>query len=179
MLYVDIDGVLADLTETILDYIGNNTGVDLTEFEIHNYDFFDDLSDFVGVDVNNLLNEFANSEHMHKIKKINNANYINHLYNRYEVAIITARPEKCKEPTIEWLRDNYILYDKLFFEKDKYKFIERDSMAELLIEDNGETALKVADIVPVFLLDKSYNKFANHYNLTRVSDWNEIRELLI
>jgi uncharacterized HAD superfamily protein len=65
------------------------------------------------------------------------------------------------------------------FNKDKLAALKKDKRAKCLVEDNGDTALKVAEVVPVLLLDKSYNKFADHQNITRVADWNEIRELLL
>jgi hypothetical protein len=91
MLYVDIDGVIADLTEPLLRYVSHITGVNTDNFEIHRYDFFDDLSDYVGTDVNEIVKSFANSEYLTQIRPIEGYKCLNYLYDFFDVTLITAK----------------------------------------------------------------------------------------
>ena len=100
----------------------------------------------------------------------------------HNIYIITARGiseqdiySYLKDITKEWLKENEIYYDELFFEKDKKKIIQEYGI-ELMIEDYAENIKKLENECDILVFDCIYNKeITNH---KRVNSWYEILYLI-
>ena len=73
MLYIDIDGVIADLASNIISYVETETGVDLSDFEIHNWDLYGDLDKLIDRDIQVLMKNYIQSDYTTHIQVIPSA----------------------------------------------------------------------------------------------------------
>lgn len=105
----------------------------------------------------------------------------------YKIVIITARPywqyKRIYSDTLEWCRNNGIVYDSILFNKDKAEAIYEHifpARPMAFIEDRDKHALELAGIgVRVLLLDRPYNQsLPEHPLIKRVRDWREIIKYL-
>ena len=179
MIYVDIDGVIADFTQALLDFVSMQTHRNLDYFQITRFDFFNDLSFYIDRDVHPILQQFSHSDAVHNIKPIKDSDILNYIYDSYDITLLTARPDYCKTHTKTWLDKYNFCYDNIIHDKDKANVIKQDTNAEYLIEDNLEHAINCSKYCNVLLLDKSYNQYSNVPKVRRVADWKEIGDLLL
>ena len=179
MIYVDIDGVIADFTQALLDFVSMQTHRNLDYFQITCWDFFDDLSFYIDQDVHPIIQQFSHSDAVHNIKPIEGSHILNDLHESYDITLLTARPDYCKKHTVNWLDRHNFNYDNIIYAKDKANIIKVNATAEYLIEDNLDNAINCADYCDVLLLDKSYNQYLDTPKIKRVADWNEIKDLLL
>lgn len=179
MIYVDIDGVIADFTQALLDFVSMQTHRNLDYFQITRWDFFDDLSFYIDRDVYPILQQFSHSDEVHNIKPIKDSNILNDISAAYDVTLLTARPDYCIEHTVNWLNKHGFKYDNIIHDKDKANLIKCDHSAEYLIEDNLDNAIKCSEYCDVLLLDKLYNQHIDVPTVRRVDDWKEIKDILL
>ena len=69
------------------------------------------------------------------------------LSDKYKIVFVTARPEKNRELTINWLKRNYIVYDSLHMRKD------RDFNKSPIVKKNIVLSLFEKGYNPVFAFD--------------------------
>ena len=80
----------------------------------------------------------------------------------YKIVIISARPyekhNRIFPDTLEWLNDNEIKYDAIYFEEDKHlKILKQLPNLSFIIEDNPDYAKQIAEQgYRVFLLDNEH-----------------------
>jgi hypothetical protein len=100
----------------------------------------------------------------------------------YKIVIISARPyqkhNRIFSDTLQWLNDNQIQFDALYFEKDKHiKILKEIPHMSFMIEDDIDYAKQVSDLnYKVYLL--SDNKLENE-NITVVNNLFDIIKLKI
>ena len=182
---IDIDGVIADIEPYIFEYGAKllydkgRTLDDIKRKEYETYEIFkwdrDTEHEFWD---NYMLEYYKNaparafaSEVIQKLKE-----------QGHNIYIITARgiSEKdiysyLKDITKEWLKENEIYYDELFFEKDKKKIIQEYGI-ELMIEDYAENIKKLENECDIIVFDCIYNKEIKNHK--RVNSWYEILYLI-
>jgi uncharacterized HAD superfamily protein len=103
----------------------------------------------------------------------------------YKIVIISARPydkhNRIFSDTLQWLNNNQIPYDAVYFEKDKHiKILKELPHLSFIIEDDFECAKQISDLgYQVYLLQESIdeNKVENK-NITTVNNLREIYEYL-
>lgn len=102
--------------------------------------------------------------------------------NGYQIAIITARPQKQHKrlysDTIRWLQKYHVPYDLLLFGRDKAEMIcdhLKPAFPQYFIEDRVKHALEVAALgIPVLLLDLSRKKEIDMPLVKIVKSWSDL-----
>lgn len=100
-----------------------------------------------------------------------------------KIILITARPnwihKRLTMDTIQWLKNNEINYDLLFWNKDKADVIINNifpSCVLFMVEDRDKHAIEVTHIgVDVLLIDKPYNKNVSSPIIHRLNNFSEIK----
>lgn len=105
----------------------------------------------------------------------------------FKIVIITARPQwqykRLYADTIYWLDKQGIEHDILLFNKDKaealYEHIHPATPA-WFIEDRDKHAMELVNVgIKVLLLNYKYNENLEHDLITRVNNWDEIRQVVL
>lgn len=184
---IDIDGVLNSQYDFCIHY-GSKFCFELGKHSLKNINAIDTTDMFLWSD--DIAHQFWNkyreelvihlpaqifaSEVIKKLKQENN-----------EIYIITARknndewfPEKLKKHvetiTKEWLKNNDIYYDKIFFDvKDKGEFCKQNNI-KYMIEDDPININKLIGNTHTIIFDWPYNRRKEFNNLTRVYSWYDI-----
>ena len=95
----------------------------------------------------------------------------------HRLILITARSEKHRSLTENWLKKNNIPYHELHHEYKKAPLAAEKNIS-LFIDDKKENALEIAaKNIPVILVSKYHNyDFEGSEQITKVKDWDEIKE---
>ena len=97
----------------------------------------------------------------------------------YKIVIISARPynkhNRIFSDTLEWLNDNHIQYDAVYFEKDKHiKILKELSHLSFIVEDDLEYAKQISKLgYKVYLLNNSKVK---DKNIVQINNLIEIKK---
>lgn len=187
VICIDIDGVLSDYPGSFIRYVEAQTGMNLSQIKITEYNLYGIVGKVVGVKrLKSIKHKFRISgqkrtmdvfpgavEGMKKLSKMG-----------YTLVLLSARPYK-KYPrifsdTICWLKKNKIKYDAILWDENKEeKMLKEIPNAKYMIEDCMENAIKIANAKKkVFLMDNSYNQGYQHKNIIRVKNWKEIIQRL-
>lgn len=176
---IDIDGTITKATivaDIIATYYENFKYSDVTQY---------DLDKVLGISKEELIKIFKKHDDV-LIKNpelnLNSVETINKWAESCEIIIITARHGSETESTIEWLSRVGINYDRLYVihDKDKYEIVAEEGIG-LFIEDKYETVIKVEEYVPEtinLLIDTPYNQGSLSRQSIRVTDWDEISEVV-
>ena len=176
MVFIDIDGVLADSETKFRELIKNLYDIDLTEptrtYGLTDHLTFDQVSKMLEVFYNNYVD---------KVEPIAGApELMRKLMLKTDIYIVTARIPRVEALTKLWLRKKSIPYNKLFFAKNKLALAKRYKAA-LIVEDKPSTVQQFAKHGRDFLLmDQRYNRqenveFEYHPSVeqNRVLNWSE------
>ncbi len=187
---VDIDGVLANLTEPFLEYYNQKFGISFKLQDVHTFDF----KKLLGIneeEEKNLLNDFFKSDFFKKIQPVIGAqDVISYLSKRNHLVVITARKEYLKNETLEWIERFFPnVFSEIHFarninsadESRPHKFdLCVENEYEIIIEDDLIYAKPCAEKgIKSILLNYPWNQEENlHPEITQVNNWEEILEHL-
>lgn len=91
-----------------------------------------------------------------------------------EIYLITARMEKYRELTTEWLNKYNVQFDSLIMTSEKAKACVKNQI-DLMVEDEPENCESIAEYTPVLCMTYKYNEhLEGRKNIIRVSNWDEI-----
>ncbi|MFP4019970.1 MAG: 5' nucleotidase, NT5C type [Halanaerobium sp.] len=95
----------------------------------------------------------------------------------HNLILITARDERHRALTENWLKENAIPYHELYHEHNKAPLAVEKNIS-LFIDDRKENALEIAaKNIPVILISKYHNSnFKGNEKITKVNNWDEIKE---
>jgi len=185
---VDIDGVLLNYPEAFIDFVAKETKTekDITKFAHSNYNIYDELASFLGLDketLKALKHKFRSEGHKQNMKPLAGAAwFINRLQQKgFKVILLSARPVE-EYPnlfydTIVSLNRAEIPFDGIYFSDNKeVEILKRFPTISYFVEDCGANAEKIAGInKPVFLLNKTYNTLTQENEfIVRCKDLSEI-----
>ena len=182
---IDIDGVLTNDDDYFLDYTAkycyeNNlksfVNPNLYEYKKLNWDK-NTINDFrIKYFLNYIKNEPARKFASEVTKKLKE--------DGHKIFIITARHktaengefanENVRECTLDWLRRNDIVYDKVIFTKTPKVREILENKIDLMIEDSPDTINELVKVVKVLYFDTRYNRHIELDNITRVYSWYDI-----
>jgi uncharacterized HAD superfamily protein len=94
--------------------------------------------------------------------------------------VVTGRPDCWLPSAIKWLERHEIQIGEIVAAKAAGgKGVASKKLGiDFFIEDHGTFAREIADAgIPVFLLDRPYNRNLTHPLIQRVTDWREIRQV--
>ncbi|MEK6900611.1 MAG: hypothetical protein AABX05_05795 [Nanoarchaeota archaeon] len=181
---IDIDEVLAKQLEKLVQFYHLKTGKLIPVENFHTY-YWPDVWGVTLEEGLRIDQEFKQSEYFDSIEPLENATEaVNHLKKGNQLFIITARPIFFKEKTEKWLKKylhgipfklihsgDFHITNKT---KNKGEICEELSI-DIMIEDQDKYALQCAEKgIKVILLNKPWNKQAEHHNIIRVNNWIEI-----
>lgn len=182
-LGVDIDGVITEEElgfnkniwhHYLCDYLGREVKKRDDIYNIYKaYNLSKDTID-------NFLIENLNDIYNDLIPANNCSEILSELEEQgFDIIIITAREEKYKSITEQWLKKYNINYSKLIHEKEKVPIAKEEGI-KLFIEDDKDNAEKMyQNGIDVILFDKLHNKNTTLIKEDwRVENWVQAREII-
>jgi len=164
---VDLDDVLNDYTETYIRELKKLLDVEISYESITTYEIpYRHICrlDFRYVASKCSVNKFA-CEHLNSLDS--------------ELFVITAREADLSyaRETSKWIKDAG-LDARVFFSTGKAELAKQLGV-DLFIEDNPTVAINVAKKgIPVFLIDKPWNRSIKHKKIHRVEGWQTLSCIL-
>ena len=193
ILCIDLDDTLALTANTILEYaihfdktILNRSGILKKIDTCGDYYYFTRM---FGWNREQLINFFDTYyiDYLRKIKVKSDAELIIKKIKRLgiKVYIVTSRRERenniVREITRQWLKQNKILYDKLFINViDKSKLIEQIKPT-YFVDDSYQNCLNVLQTfekTKVFLIETDFNKNIQTKNILKIKELKELYEFI-
>lgn len=183
---IDIDDVIVHLVKHFYDFYNQKFKKDLNVENHFEYDFMGPFS-ISAEEAISLIKEFYFTEYFDNLDLIEGSvDSIYELSKDYELFFITSRHLDIKDKNENFLKKLFpnlkyeVIYSGKFWQEAKSKAeICVDLGISIIIEDNQKYSLECAEAgINVFLLDKPWNKYGEHENITRVKNWKEIMEKL-
>ena len=185
---IDIDEVIFSLMENYIKFHNQRHGTTFRLGDISDYHLWKcGVHKSKEESVKEVL-EFQNSIYFDELDLIEGAKEVlEELSKKYQIFIITSRPEEIKEKTNSLFKRHFpkkgfnILYSsEIYGGKLSKAEICKINNIPCIIEDNQDYALDCArNGIKVFLLDKSWNKnYEKHENIIKVDSLKEVLELL-
>lgn len=177
-LCIDIDGTITeayDWIPRVNDYFNTNIKPkDVTVYEIHRvlgvdraaYDLFYAL--------------YGESLHQESRIRKGAKKVLSNLYRQHQIHFVTAREERMKNVTYLWFSHHKIPMNSLTLLGSHDKVgTAKDLSCDIFIEDRYENAIQLAESgFEVLLMDCNYNKGPLPSNVTRVTNWFEIENII-
>ncbi|MFZ5634881.1 MAG: 5' nucleotidase, NT5C type [Bacillota bacterium] len=173
---IDIDGVIADSQAVIIRKLNQHFGKSYT------------LADFVNFRPRKMfginrkqLDDFIMARELEIIMETDplpGAVETLRELNGRSIYLISARSPAYHSQTLEWLRKFDVPYDgiRLLGQHDKRRSC-LDLGVDIFIEDNKKNAIQVSSCgIPVLLMNATYNRGRLPEMVTRVFNWDQIRE---
>ena len=190
---IDIDNVLAESYPAYLTRFNSQFGVEIKMEEIREFYFLDRfVKDEKGdkrMEMVKFIDELMlDSQFQTNIPPIEDSIGVIKKWSKlgYQIHFVTARPVTIRKMTEDWLnKHGYMvpgakldLYDnkKHINDTDFKREIADKNNINVFIEDAIEIAMGMD--IPVFLLDRPWNKGKLKKNIARVYSWQEIEEKL-
>lgn len=177
---VDIDGVLADSLPLWISELNRYFNKNKRVKEIHLYDICQTY-EITEQDLGEFLKRRGRYLMSRPSPVQGASHYLNVIKNSHEIYIVTARSERYRQETREWLKNHSLPYDELLLlgSHDKIRPC-LESNLKLLVEDTLEIGAQVSAAgVPVLLLDAPYNQGALPELVYRKQSWQEIYHAII
>ncbi len=185
---IDLDDVVLDFNNTLMPYHNKKFGTNYQRDDITSFELME-LWKCTRKEVLRRIDEFYQSEeHRHAEPVLGVRSALNLLASKYELHIVTSKPELLRLMTEEWLDCNIgqVIHKVHFtnqhtdlFRKTKGEFCS-DFGIEYFIEDSLEYAVNVASWgIPVCLYDVPWNQGIVKYPIKRVFSWMEILDILV
>lgn len=175
-LCIDIDGTITDpyyWLERANEYFHKNVRpADVTQYEIHKA---------LGIEAGEFRDFYYHyGALLHKESKIRFGvkELLPLFHQQHQVHFVSAREEKMRDVTMEWLAHYKIPADTVSLLGDSNKVWKaRQLKSDLFIEDSYENALMLSQAgFEVLLIDCNYNKGPLPANVRRVRNWFEIAD---
>lgn len=181
---VDIDGVLADYPRSFVEFINEELGTDYDADKVRNYNIYEELGINTEMGVY-LKDKYRQSGQKRYIPVIEGAKEMLQGLRKqgYKIVILTARPYKkynrIFSDTIEWLKNNDLVYDAIIFDEEKEERLLKEfgtNRVEFFIEDVAKNANAISNLgAKCFLVDRPYNQDAElKDNVTRIDSVKEV-----
>lgn len=173
-LCIDIDGTVTEpyywLNRANRYFDRQLKPEDVSVYEIHR------VLDVGEDDYNEFYDLYGKLLHKESKARFGASQMIRRLYQSHNIHFVTAREEKMRETSIEWLDRHQMPMDSIWLLGSHYKVEKaRELKSDLFMEDNYNNALQLAQAgFEVLLIDCSYNRGPLPRNVKRVKNWFEI-----
>ena len=184
---IDVDGVICPYNDFKNDY-GTKLAYELgTNYSLKNpkgYEIFEKfesdenfekafLETYEEVRLHCPAIQFA-SEVIKKLKEDGHTIYIITARNNNSSYVPSKMASFVEDFTIDWLKKNDIIYDKIFFAPWKKDIICSENNVDVLIEDAVSNIEAVSKVTNVIIFDAPYNDIPEFENLPRAYTWYDI-----
>lgn len=184
---IDIDGVLTNMEQFMIDYATKYCYENNLPIKIN-------VSEYDDVKMLNITQEHAikfwNEYLGYYVMKYPIRLFAREIIERLkqegnEIYIVTARDEyglpdelygKMSELTKEWLKENKIYYDKIFFTGESKMQIIEENNIDIMIDDAPRNIKELSSKIPVLCYNTQYNADIEGENIIRVYSWYDIYE---
>lgn len=96
-----------------------------------------------------------------------------------KIYLITARKEKYREITVNWLKSHQIPFDKLIMSSEKAT-VCLENHIDIMVEDEPDNCKSISSSTRVLCMAYKYNEGLKALeNIERVSDWTEIYNIIM
>lgn len=170
---IDIDNTITNTSKYIKKIIQEKNIQDLNS-DLDNYTK-EELQTYDKLIRNNIEEVMKKCELNPNAKEV-----INELYEKHEIYLITARTNKysdnLKNITIEYLKENNILYHELLFGYENKRDICLEKRLDIMLDDNIKVIESLKDTnIRAILYQTEHNK---DYDSEKIDSWNEFKELI-
>lgn len=177
-LCIDIDGIVTEpyyWIQRANEYF--NTSIkpsDVTSYEIHK------ILKVNEDDFNHFYNLYGKQLHAESIIRVGASKVVNKLYKNHIINFVTAREEKMRDISCEWLNRYQIPMDTISLLGSHNKVSKAEDLeCDIFIEDRYENAIQLSEAgFEILLIDCNYNKGILHKNIHRVKNWYQIENLI-
>ncbi len=173
---VDIDGTITEpyywLEKANTFFNRNVKPIEVVEYDIHS------VLDIDRDDYLTFYNIHGESLHRDSDHRAHASHVLNALAKQHNIYYVTAREERMKDVTLNWLKEHDMPTAPLYLLGSHHKVQQAKELdCDLFIEDKYSNALELGlSDIKVLLIDCSYNRFAPILNIERVFNWLEIRK---
>ena len=183
---IDLDEVLAQFVHAFLDFHNHVYGTAYRFEDIFTFNM-DEVWDIPKDVLHERFLEFYRSAYFTQIPTVTGAvDAIRALEQAHELFIITARPDRIREETMDWLdhhfpdvfSDEHVHFASNVFANGNHRKgkICQALALDVMVEDNAEYAEECAPHVgTIFLIDSPWNQSESlPENVVRVQGWDQI-----
>lgn len=171
---VDIDGTITDSYAWIA-YFNEYFNTDVKAEDMIKFD----ICKITGIseeEYEKFYTSKGNEMHLNAQPREGAATSLQKLSEKNKIYYITARPERFKECTLIWLKENGFPTGEIYMlgshDKDE-KAVELN--CDIFVEDRYRNARMISEKgIRVFLIDSNYNRYPLVNNIQRVCGWEEI-----
>lgn len=187
---VDVDEVLADFMKSFINFHNQKYKTSYKREDFYNYYFWEIMEIPLSEAVKRVY-EFYNHETFGHVEPVfGSVKAIEILSKEHDLIVVTSRPSKIKERTLNWLEKHFPgKFKKVVFgnhyawerEKKKKSDICLEADVKLLIEDHLPCAKECAEKgIKVILISCPWNQTSEdlHESIVRVKDWSEVLEII-
>ena len=189
---IDIDDTISETFETLLPYSQKYTIEDLKRESIINMK--NNLSNHLYIVYMNGWTkeeaaEFWNKYYGEILKKLNIKKFASEVITKlkqkgHKIYLITARwdmeVDNIREITKEWLRNNKIEYDDIFFNADDKLQLVKNNKIDIFIDDSFDNCKRIADNTnaKVYIMNSKINETLEYKKIKRVYSWPHLYNLI-
>lgn len=147
---------------------------DVTAYEIHR---------LLGIgedDYQEFYDQYGKVLHRESKARFGAGEAVRQLYREHSIHFVTAREEKMREVSVEWLERHDMPMDTISLLGSHYKVDKaKELKSDLFIEDNYANAIQLAQAgFDVLLIDCTYNRGPLPEQVIRVKNWAEILKII-
>lgn len=169
---VDLDNTLLDTSRACIQIFNRLTGTILNTEDACFYRYYE----FYGWNeemYESVYERFGHEIHWTSTPYPDAVDIVSHLYSKYQLTIMTARPELFSKVTLEWLRLHRVPFHEIVFEQDKFSLCQRLNV-DVLIDDAPHYAEEFSAKGKQFMImDQPYNRYLKHELIHRVT-WDRV-----
>ncbi len=182
---VDFDDVLFNFNRSFVDFCNKKYGTKMTYEKITDYMMEKSWNEPIEVILKRIEEFFKSGEHDLVIPLAGSEDAIKSLSSKYDLVVITSRPDLIKESTNRWINKNFgDVFKGVHFSNQfmtgggvarKKSEICKEIGVNLFIEDAPVYSMNIAkNGIPVILLNTPYNQNVSHELISRVNSWAEV-----
>lgn len=170
---VDLDNTILDATAAHLRYYNMASGLSLTPDDVNDFYLYR-LYGWDKAEADAIYHQYGHDIHWNSTPLPMAVEILRELFGQHQVSIITARPLRFRDVTIDWLNHHRIDYHNIVFTDNKLQECI-NSKVDVLIDDGPHYAEEFAlENRPVILLEQPYNVSVTSDLVYRASDWFDV-----
>lgn len=172
---IDLDNTVLDATSAHLHYYNKASGRALTHADVNDFYLYR-MYGWNEAERDAVYNQYGHDIHWNSAPLPQAVEILQQLFNRHHLSIITARPLRFHDVTVEWLKHHKIDYHRITLVENKLQECI-DSQVDVLIDDGPHYAEQFALAnKPVILYDQPYNLSVANDFVFRASNWAEVQK---
>jgi uncharacterized protein len=181
---IDMDDILMEFADNLFKFYNEKFGTNLSFHDACRYEL-DEIWKLPRDEAIRIVLDYYDSDIHHNSLPVNGAvDFIKKIKPNAEIFIVTARPEKYREITMNWLLKHFPeMFNDVVFTGQYHGAVKpmkksevcKELGIEIFIDDALHNVRDVASAgIKTFLFDKPWNREETPENVKRVLSWEEI-----